>query len=79
MENYVFDNEPHKKGEKSDEDFESPEEGFMEGYAEDEEVDECAECGSAIDGENKIIKEIEGETYKFCSENCAKEFEDGLS
>lgn len=79
MENYVFDNEPHKKGEKSDEDFESPEEGFMEGYAEDEEVDECAECGSAIDEENKIIKEIEGETYKFCSENCAKEFEDGLS
>ncbi len=79
MENYVFDDGPHKRGEKSEEDFESPEEGFMEGYSEDEEVEECAECGSAIDEESRIVKEIDGEVYKFCSENCAKEFEDGLN
>lgn len=69
----------HSEGQVSDEgSLESSEEGFMEGYANDEEVEECTECGLAIDGEKKVVREIEGEQLVFCSKACADEYEEGL-
>ena len=59
-------------------DVESNEEGFIKGYAEDETVSECAECGAAVKEEKKVVKEFEGESYTFCSKDCAKDFEDEM-
>ncbi|MEW5897101.1 MAG: hypothetical protein AB1668_05385 [Nanoarchaeota archaeon] len=59
-------------------DEEEAEEGFMEGYSEDEEVEECVECGSAIDQETKVTRKIDGEDYVFCSKSCADEFEESM-
>jgi hypothetical protein len=58
--------------------MDSSEEGFMAGYAEEEEIEECSECGGAIKPEKKVVKEISEETYKFCCEQCAKEFEENI-
>lgn len=53
--------------------------GFMQGYLDEEESEECVECGAAVREEKKTIREIDGEAYVFCSENCAKEFEESIS
>jgi len=78
MENYVFDDENSVKI-LEQEGLESSEEGFMRGYSEDEKVEECAECGSAVDEESKITKEVDGEKFTFCSETCAVEFDESMS
>ncbi len=54
-------------------------EGFMKGYADDEEVEECAECGAAIKEKKKVTREIEGEEYVFCSKSCADDFEESMA
>ena len=55
------------------------EEGFIRGYAEDEKIFECAECGTSISEEKVIMKEIEGEKYAFCSKSCTEEFEESIA
>jgi len=77
MDNYALDGDENST-EKLMEELESSEEGFMKGYSDEEEVGECAECGSAVNEENKIEKEIDGETVTFCSKSCAVEFEENL-
>ncbi len=81
MENYVFDGEEKENKEVTGEDTESSgdDESFMEGYLEDEETIECAECGGAVSPEKKVSKEFEGEEYAFCSANCAEEFEESVA
>ncbi len=81
MESFVFDGEKDSteeqlldSGAMSDE-----EEGFMKGYSDDDEVEECAECGGAINPEKKVVREFDDEEYAFCSEACAKEFEENLN
>jgi ribosomal protein S26 len=59
--------------------LDSTEEGFIKGYEDDEEVIECAECGSAVPDEKKVCKVVNEESYTFCSEDCSKEFEEGMS
>lgn len=81
MKNYVFDEkDDHSEEELQDEEQEATEEdGFMEGFDDkDEEVEECAECGAAVSMEKKVIRQIEGEDYVFCSKECAEEFEESL-
>ena len=65
MEDYVDDAEPVKKEQFIEED--DLDASFMKGYADDEKMDECAECGSAVNDEKKVSQEIEGEEYVFCS------------
>lgn len=74
MDNFVFD----EKGNDELLDDDSPEDAFMQGYAEDERKAECEECGSSIEDENKVMKDIEGEKHVFCSKLCAKEYEESL-
>ncbi len=80
MRSYVFDEEESSTSKESgDDDVESEDEGFIKGFDDgDEQKEECAECGTAISKEKKVAKEIEGETYVFCSEECATEFEESL-
>lgn len=75
MEKDVFDGEEEKE-DVSLEDEDSPEEDFDKGYLEDEKVEECAECGTAVKPEKKLAREVEGEEYVFCSKACADEFEE---
>jgi len=57
----------------------SSEEGFMQGYMDEEEISECAECGVAITEEKSVITRcFEEEEYTFCSENCASDFKDSI-
>ncbi len=58
--------------------MESTEEGFVQGYAEDDEVLECAECGGAVKEEKKVVRQIEEDSYTFCSKDCADEFEESM-
>lgn len=81
MENYTFNGDTEKTAKKvvEQEGLDSSEEGFMKGYSDDEEIEECVECGSAIEEENRTVKEIDGELVTFCSKACAEEFEENLN
>ncbi|HLD79249.1 MAG TPA: hypothetical protein VJA18_01690 [Candidatus Nanoarchaeia archaeon] len=76
MDNYVFDEDTDSTEKVLEDSLESSEEGFMRGYSDEEEADECAECGSAVSEEKKIEKEVDGEKLTFCSVSCADEFEE---
>jgi hypothetical protein len=57
----------------------SEEKGFMQGYLDEDETPECAECGAALDNEKTLIKkEIEEESYVFCSKICSDEFQESI-
>ena len=50
-------------------------EGFMKGYDEGEKAAVCANCGHVL--EDKVVEEVfDGEIYRFCSDECASEFEE---
>ena len=74
MEDIDYSGENPKEKMAEDDDFNS---GFMDGYGDDDEVEECSECGSAIK-DKKVVRTIAGEKYLFCSEDCAKEFEETI-
>ena len=82
MENMVFnenmDKDPSGEQLLDEGEISAEEEGFMKGYSDVGETPTCEECGAAL-RETKIIKEIEGENHRFCSEICAKEYAEGLS
>lgn len=50
------------------------EEGFMEGYEEDENAAKCANCGKILE-DDFIEKEKDEEILRFCSERCALKYE----
>ena len=50
-----------------------------EQYDEDEEVIECAECGTAVKEEKKVARKIGDEEYFFCSKMCAHDFEESVA
>lgn len=60
-------------------DEEEEDEGFSKGYAEEDYTEECAECGITLRHKKKVTKSIEGEEYVFCSDECAKDFEESLA
>ena len=55
----------------------SEEEGFIKGFEDEEEAEECAECGSAMH-EETVSKVIDGESVKFCSNACAVDYEESI-
>ncbi|PIN76459.1 hypothetical protein COV17_02410 [Candidatus Woesearchaeota archaeon CG10_big_fil_rev_8_21_14_0_10_36_11] len=81
MENYNNEEEetPSEKHSVEEGNINSSEEAFMQGYMDDEEVEECAECGTAVEKEKKVVKEINGEELTFCSKTCAHEYEESLT
>ncbi len=71
--------ENEKSEVNEDPDGSSEEEGFIQGYNEDEEVKVCEECGTALrEGKKSFHKEINGEGHVFCSKACAEEYEETL-
>ena len=51
------------------------EEGFMKGYDEEEKLSECCNCGKVLVKEEVVEEEFDGVVYRFCSPECASEFE----
>lgn len=52
------------------------EQGFMQGYYDDDRASKCALCEKVLkDPEHVIELEIEDETFRFCSEECAEKFQ----
>ncbi len=77
----VFDAEPEEhepEGTVEDDMVSSEEEAFMQGYSKEEKIITCDECGVAIHGK-PLVKVMDGESYKFCSEECAVEFAEGIN
>ena len=55
------------------------EEAFMQGYLNEEEILECAECGLSLDEITKPIrKELNDEEVLFCSKSCLQDYEESL-
>jgi YHS domain-containing protein len=71
-----------EKGRESlveDDAIEPWEQGFMEGAEDDGQGAKCRKCGKVLLGPESIIeKEIDGEIYRFCSEECAEKFQEDL-
>ena len=78
MLNYEDMNDLGEEGTVEEGGVDSSEEAFMRGYNDESDAIECAECG-AIAGEDKVEKEINGEKQVFCTELCAKEFEESAA
>ncbi|NQV91454.1 hypothetical protein HQ489_03180 [Candidatus Woesearchaeota archaeon] len=52
--------------------------GFMKGFMNEKDGSVCAECDSAVDQEDMILKEFEGEHQIFCSKSCVEDFSDSF-
>ena len=72
----IYNEEGRENLEDSDEITEL-EEGFIEGYEEGEHEAKCANCKKVLVDEKFIEEELDGEHYRFCSEECANAFEVG--
>ncbi len=69
----LYGEEARSAAEEGDE-INEAEEGFMKGYDEDSNPTECTNCHIIL--EDQFIEEnINGENYRFCSEECAKKYE----
>lgn len=70
----IYDEEGREELEESDE-ISEVEEGFVEGFEEGEHLAKCAECHKVLVDETYFEEELDGEHYRFCSEECAAAFE----
>ena len=73
----MYEEESSEEKPVEEEDLSSEEES-LDIYEENEKVEECAECGTAIRKEKRVVREINGEEHVFCSKDCADEFEETL-
>jgi hypothetical protein len=55
----------------------SDDQQMLKEFEGDEDVDECAECNGAI-REKAISREIDDEMLKFCSKECADDYEEEI-
>lgn len=67
-----------EKLEESPIEEEGDDDGFMQGYEDENEAEECVECGVAVSEEKRVLREIDGEEYLFCSKTCADDFEESM-
>lgn len=70
-----IEEELDEEGLLAEDEISSAEEGFMRGYADEDEVVTCDECGHAIT-EKKVSRKINGEKHFFCCNDCAEDYED---
>jgi hypothetical protein len=77
---FYIESDPENQEEPSIEDgaVDSNEEAFMKGYNDDEKIEECEECGEALNPDNRLVQVIDEEQHIFCSKTCAKEYEESI-
>ena len=61
-----------------EDDASDDDEEVLDHFEKHEDVYECAECGVALT-DKKVMRKIDGEKHKFCSEECADEFEESIA
>jgi len=71
------DTDPNEEDLLAEDGISSEEEGFMRGYSDEEEVVTCEECGVALK-DKPVSKVFNGDKHKFCSKECAEDYEDSL-
>jgi len=70
----IYSEEGREELREDDDSISNVDEGFMQGYEEEEKMAKCGSCGEIL--EDKIIeKEFDGEIYRFCSRECVEKFE----
>ena len=69
----VYGEEAREELTENDE-IESDEDGFMQGYESDANPAFCDNCKQILK-RNHIEKEIKGDIYSFCSDECVDEYE----
>ncbi len=69
----VYGDEAREELTANDE-IESDEEGFMQGYESDANAAYCDNCRKVLERDH-IEKDISGDHYTFCSDECVDEFE----
>ncbi len=57
----------------ADDEITDIEEGIMQGYNQDEAT--CANCNKVLIDENIVEEDLEGKHFRFCCEDCARNFE----
>lgn len=72
QDNNIYDDNQAESMEEQDE-IDEVEEGFMKGYEEGEKIAKCAQCKKVLE-DNIVESEINGDTFRFCSEECAEKF-----
>ena len=50
------------------------EEGFVQGFEEEEKLVECANCKKVLVTEDFVEKNIDEDIIRFCSDECAEEY-----
>lgn len=61
--------------EVEDDEIRDSEEGFIEGYEGNEDVN-CANCGKVLGDEEDVVEEeFDNKIRRFCSNRCAENFE----
>jgi len=68
----IYD-EKTRKEEVDNDEISDAEEGFMEGY-EDDNLTECAYCHQMVRNKDCIEREINKVRYRFCCEDCYNKF-----
>ncbi len=58
---------------EDDDELNDSDEGFMKGYEEGAKVAKCPVCGEILE-DDFVEKDIDGEHYRFCSEEHAEKF-----
>ena len=72
----IYEEEPRDELEE-DAEITPEEQGFMEGYEEQEKAVSCHNCGKVIVEKEDVVKrEINGEHVLFCSQRCVDSFKE---
>jgi len=77
MESFTFEEGQGEGSVIDKQDRDSEEDDFLKSFENEDEVEECAECGSAI-RDHTVVKDVNGDTLRFCSKDCAEEYADSM-
>jgi len=68
--------EKGRENQVDDDEISPAEEGFMEGAEGDGQGAKCRKCGKIL-GDDFIERKVDGDTYRFCSDECSEEYGKG--
>ncbi len=73
----IYEEEGRKELIDEEDEITDVDEGFMKGYEEEEKLAECSNCGKVLN-KKTVEEEFNGKVYRFCSSDCAEEYEQTL-
>mgnify|MGYP001323913226 CR=1 FL=1 len=70
----IYSEEGREKMKYDDDTITNVDEGFMQGYDEEDKLSECSYCGTILE-DNIVEEKFDEELYRFCSRECATNYE----